>query len=130
VIFHASLDLFAFVGIVMLIGIVKKNAIMLIDFALERQREEGMAPAQAIADACRVRFRPIMMTTMAAMAGTLPIALGLGAGAEVRRSLGLAVVGGLLFSQVLTLYLTPVIYIWMDQLQRRFRRTGKVLPAR
>ena len=130
VIFHAALDLFAFVGIVMLIGIVKKNAIMLIDFALERQREEGMAPAQAIADACRVRFRPIMMTTMAAMAGTLPIALGLGAGAEVRRSLGLAVVGGLVFSQVLTLYLTPVIYLWMDQLQRRFRRTGKVLPAR
>jgi HAE1 family hydrophobic/amphiphilic exporter-1 len=130
VIFHASLDLFAFVGIVMLIGIVKKNAIMLIDFALERQREEGMAPAQAIFDACRVRFRPIMMTSMAAMAGTLPIALGIGAGAEVRRSLGLAVVGGLIFSQVLTLYLTPVIYIYMDQLQRRFDRTGKVAPAR
>ncbi|MGB5938838.1 MAG: efflux RND transporter permease subunit [Rhodanobacter sp.] len=129
VIFHASLDLFAFVGIVMLIGIVKKNAIMLIDFALERQREEGMAPAQAIFEACRVRFRPIMMTTMAAMAGTLPIALGIGAGAEVRRSLGLAVVGGLLFSQVLTLYLTPVIYLWMDELQRRFQRPGKALPA-
>jgi HAE1 family hydrophobic/amphiphilic exporter-1 len=120
VIFHASLDLFAFVGIVMLIGIVKKNAIMLIDFALERQREEGMVPAQAIFDACRVRFRPIMMTSMAAMAGTLPIALGIGAGAEVRRSLGLAVVGGLIFSQVLTLYLTPVIYIYMDRLQKRF----------
>jgi len=120
VIFHASLDLFAFVGIVMLIGIVKKNAIMLIDFALERQREEGMAPAQAIFEACRVRFRPIMMTSMAAMAGTLPIALGIGAGADVRRSLGLAVVGGLVFSQVLTLYLTPVIYIYMDRLQKRF----------
>jgi hydrophobic/amphiphilic exporter-1 (mainly G- bacteria), HAE1 family len=130
VIFNASLDLFAFVGIVMLIGIVKKNAIMLIDFALERQREEGMAPAQAIFDACRVRFRPIMMTSMAAMAGTMPIALGIGAGAEVRRSLGLAVVGGLIFSQVLTLYLTPVIYIYMDQLQRRFDRTGKVVPVR
>lgn len=120
VIFHASLDLFAFVGIVMLIGIVKKNAIMLIDFALERQREEGMPPAKAIFEACRVRFRPIMMTSMAAMAGTLPIALSIGAGAEVRRSLGLAVVGGLVFSQVLTLYLTPVIYIYMDQLQQRF----------
>jgi hydrophobic/amphiphilic exporter-1 (mainly G- bacteria), HAE1 family len=130
VIFHASLDLFAFVGIVMLIGIVKKNAIMLIDFALERQRVEGMPPAQAIFDACRVRFRPIMMTSMAAMAGTLPIALGIGAGAEVRRSLGLAVVGGLIFSQVLTLYLTPVIYIYMDQLQRRFQRSGKTSPAR
>ena len=130
VIFNASLDLFAFVGIVMLIGIVKKNAIMLIDFALERQREEGMSPAQAIFDACRVRFRPIMMTTMAAMAGTLPIALGIGAGAEVRRSLGLAVVGGLVLSQVLTLYLTPVIYIYMDQLQQRFQRSGRTSPAR
>ena len=130
VIFNASLDLFAFVGIVMLIGIVKKNAIMLIDFALERQREEGMSPAQAIFDACRVRFRPIMMTSMAAMAGTLPIALGIGAGAEVRRSLGLAVVGGLVFSQILTLYLTPVIYIYMDQLQQRFQRSGRTSPAR
>ncbi len=119
-IFGASLDLFAFVGIVMLIGIVKKNAIMLIDFALERQRGEGMLPALAIFEACRVRFRPIMMTSMAAMAGTLPIALGIGAGAEVRRSLGLAVVGGLIFSQILTLYLTPVIYIYMDRLQQRF----------
>jgi HAE1 family hydrophobic/amphiphilic exporter-1 len=128
--FRAPLDLFSFVGIVMLIGIVKKNAIMLIDFALERQREEGMSPAQAIFDACRVRFRPIMMTSMAAMAGTLPIALGIGAGAEVRRSLGLAVVGGLVFSQILTLYLTPVIYIYMDQLQQRFQRSGRTSPAR
>lgn len=130
VLFHASLDLFAFVGIVMLVGIVKKNAIMLIDFALERQNTENMAPADAIFEACKVRFRPIMMTTMAAFAGTLPIALGIGAGADTRRSLGLAVVGGLVVSQVLTLYLTPVIYIYMDRLQRRFvRAPGKTLQA-
>jgi HAE1 family hydrophobic/amphiphilic exporter-1 len=129
VLFRASLDLFAFVGIVMLIGIVKKNAIMLIDFALERQRVEGLPPAQAIFEACRVRFRPIMMTSMAAMAGTLPIALSLGAGAETRRSLGLAVVGGLIFSQILTLYLTPVIYVYMDRLQQRFQPGDKALPG-
>ncbi|MGB3460340.1 MAG: efflux RND transporter permease subunit [Rhodanobacter lindaniclasticus] len=123
--FRAPLDLFSFVGIVMLIGIVKKNAIMLIDFALERQRVEGMAPVQAIIEACHVRFRPIMMTTMAAFAGTLPIALGIGAGASARRPLGLAVVGGLLVSQVLTLYLTPVIYLYMDRLQQRFGRKRK-----
>jgi HAE1 family hydrophobic/amphiphilic exporter-1 len=131
VLFHASLDLFAFVGIVMLVGIVKKNAILLIDFALERQNVEHMPPREAIFEACKVRFRPIMMTTMSAFAGTLPIALGIGAGAETRRSLGLAVVGGLVVSQVLTLYLTPVIYIYMDRLQQRFHRAGKtkVLPA-
>jgi HAE1 family hydrophobic/amphiphilic exporter-1 len=125
-IFGAPLDLFSFVGIVMLIGIVKKNAIMMIDFALEKQRGEGMSPALAIVEACHVRFRPIMMTTMAAFAGTLPIALGLGAGAETRRPLGLAVVGGLLVSQVLTLYLTPVIYLYLDRLHERFSRKRRV----
>jgi len=125
-IFRAPLDLFSFVGIVMLIGIVKKNAIMMIDFALEKQRSEGTDPALAIVEACQVRFRPIMMTTMAAFAGTLPIALGLGAGAESRRPLGLAVVGGLLVSQVLTLYLTPVIYLYLDRLHARFSRKRRV----
>jgi HAE1 family hydrophobic/amphiphilic exporter-1 len=110
-----SLDVYGFVGIIMLIGIVKKNAIMMIDFALEAQRNEGMSPAEAIYKGCLVRFRPIMMTSMAALMGTLPIALGLGAGAESRRSLGICVVGGLIFSQLVTLFLTPVVYIYMEQ---------------
>jgi HAE1 family hydrophobic/amphiphilic exporter-1 len=110
-----NLDVYGFVGIIMLIGIVKKNAIMMIDFALEAQRTDGMHPAEAIYKGCLVRFRPIMMTTMAALMGTLPIALGFGAGAESRRTLGVSVVGGLIFSQFVTLFLTPVVYIYMEQ---------------
>ncbi len=116
-VFHTELSVYSFVGIIMLIGLVKKNAIMMIDFALAAEREEGRSPKDAILQACSVRFRPIMMTTMSALMATLPIALGTGAGAESRRPLGIAVVGGLAFSQFVTLYVTPVVYTYLDQLQ-------------
>ena len=116
-----ELSVYAFVGIIMLIGLVKKNAIMMIDFAVEAEKR-GKSPREAIHEACLVRFRPIMMTTMAALMGTLPIALGSGAGAESRRPLGVAVVGGLAVSQMITLFITPVVYVWFDEMRLKFAR--------
>jgi HAE1 family hydrophobic/amphiphilic exporter-1 len=124
--FKSDLNLYAFVGVIMLVGLVKKNGIMMVDFAIEARRSEGKTASEAIYEACLVRFRPIMMTTMAALAGTLPIALGIGAGAEARRPLGLAVVGGLLVSQTLTLYLTPVFYTYMEGLSALLSRRRAV----
>ncbi|MEH1862978.1 MAG: efflux RND transporter permease subunit [Nostoc sp.] len=133
-IFQVDLNLYSFIGIILLVGIVKKNGIMLVDFAIEAQRKEGKNSFDAIYTACLTRFRPIMMTTMAALIGTLPIALGTGVGSEARRPLGIAIVGGLLFSQILTLYLTPVFYIYMEAWRKKLSRQNqkaekKYLPA-
>src|SRR5213079_3290950 len=128
-IFRVDLSVYAFVGVIMLVGLVKKNGIMMIDFALEAQRVEGKSARDAILQACSIRFRPIMMTTMAALMGTLPIALGVGVGSESRRPLGIAVVGGLAFSQFITLYVTPVIYTYLDELPGRLRNLALFRPA-
>jgi HAE1 family hydrophobic/amphiphilic exporter-1 len=124
-IFGLDLDVYSLVGMIMLIGIVEKNAIMMIDFAIEAERTDQSAPEKAIVNAAIVRFRPIMMTTMAALMGALPIAIGWGAGASTRRPLGVAVVGGLAFSQLVTLYVTPVFYTYLDELQTWMRGRGR-----
>src|SRR5262249_48684356 len=120
--FKTDLTVIALIGIILLIGIVKKNAIMMIDFALEAERERGKSPEEAIYEACLLRFRPIMMTTMAALLGGLPLALGMGTGSELRRPLGITIVGGLIVSQLLTLFTTPVIYLHIDRFGRRLKR--------
>jgi multidrug efflux pump len=122
-IFGQEMDVIALIGIILLIGIVKKNGIMIVDFALDAERNEGKSPVDAIFQASLLRFRPIMMTTMAALFGGIPLALGGGAGAELRRPLGIAIIGGLLVSQLLTLYTTPVIYLAFNRLARRFGTT-------
>jgi multidrug efflux pump len=126
---HRELDMIGIIGIILLIGIVKKNAIMMIDFALDAERRQGMAPREAIHQAALLRFRPILMTTLAALFGAVPLMLATGTGAELRQPLGLVMVGGLLVSQVLTLFTTPVIYLYFDRLRRPTRRADRGTAA-
>jgi len=121
---RTEFSVIALIGIILLIGIVKKNGIMMVDFALDAERREGKSPVDAIYQACLLRFRPIIMTTMSALLAALPLALGTGMGSELRRPLGISIIGGLIFSQILTLYTTPVIYLWFDRLARRISRKG------
>jgi multidrug efflux pump len=127
--FHTEFSIMALIGVILLIGIVKKNAIMMIDFALEAERGRGLNSYDAIYEACLLRFRPIMMTTMAALLGALPLAIGMGDGGELRQPLGIAIVGGLILSQVLTLYTTPVIYLYMDRFRLWSQRIRGRTPA-
>jgi multidrug efflux pump subunit AcrB len=124
--FKTELSIIALIGIILLIGIVKKNAIMMIDFAIEAERDEGLSPEEAITKASILRFRPILMTTLAALLGAVPLAVGGGIGSELRQPLGITIIGGLLFSQMLTLFTTPIVYLYMDRL--RLRMTGRSAP--
>jgi len=127
---HTDLNMIALIGIILLIGIVKKNAILMIDFAVQLEREESLSPLEAIYRACLLRFRPILMTTMAALFGALPLAVGAGVGSELRRPLGVTIIGGLIVSQMLTLFTTPIVYVYMDRLQSWLRGAFRAAPAR